>query len=153
MHKRHAKLMQIGGHIEITETPWQTLAHELKAESGYELKQLNVLQPTVGFPVITTAVVHPIPLLVNTHRIGESHFHTDLCYAFVTSQLPKQAPAADESQDLRWPTLDEYRLEVESGTALRDVLEIYEFALQVRDSYMAMPAASFSLEHPATSTV
>lgn len=42
-HKKIEVLMQIGGHIELDETPWQTVAHELEEESGYTPYELTVV--------------------------------------------------------------------------------------------------------------
>ena len=38
LHKKVGKLMQIGGHIELDETPWQSVVHELFEESGYDYR-------------------------------------------------------------------------------------------------------------------
>ena len=92
MHRRLGVLMQIGGHIEIDETPWQTVAHELTEESGYTLDELSVLQPSKARKV-TGAVVHPVPCLVNTHTAGPApHYHSDLCYVFEAQHLPSRGP-------------------------------------------------------------
>lgn len=44
-HKKTGKYMQFGGHIELDETPWQAVRHELMEESGYDLSDLQILQP------------------------------------------------------------------------------------------------------------
>ena len=50
MHKKLGKLLQIGGHVELHETPWQSVAHELR-ESGRDVR-------TVGFgEAVSTAGV------------------------------------------------------------------------------------------------
>ena len=151
MHRKFGMLMQIGGHIELDETPWQTVAHELVEESGYDVSDLKVLQPTADIPTIDGAVVHPVPFLVNTHKIGDDHYHSDLCFAFVASDKPKRAPADGESLDLRWTTHSELKALVESGEALRDAAEIYEQILSKIDSYAAVDCAKFSLEKPGPS--
>ena len=45
-HKKLHVFLQFGGHIEPHETPWEAITHELLEESGYELGQLELLQPT-----------------------------------------------------------------------------------------------------------
>lgn len=45
MHKKIKKLMQPGGHVELHETPWQAVVHEIEEEAGYEISQLKILQP------------------------------------------------------------------------------------------------------------
>ena len=42
MHRKIGKLAQIGGHIELNETPWQSIAHELEEESGYTLENATL---------------------------------------------------------------------------------------------------------------
>jgi 8-oxo-dGTP pyrophosphatase MutT (NUDIX family) len=148
MHRKYNVLMQIGGHIELDETPWQTLAHELLEESGYDVTDLKVLQPNADIPSIYGAVVHPAPFMMNTHKIGEDHYHSDLCFAFVASSKPTAAPAEGESTDLRWNTLSELKSLAESGEALRDIVEIYEQIVSKLDSYIAVDCSKFSLDKP-----
>jgi 8-oxo-dGTP diphosphatase len=148
MHRRLGVLMQIGGHIEIDETPWQTVARELTEESGYTVADLDVLQPT---PVrqVTGAVVHPVPCLVNTHTAGPAHYHSDLCYAFVAEDAPSRGPSDGESSDIRWMTIDEMKSQ-KQDELLGDVIDIYGTILQVfADTYLRIPADTFSLEKPA----
>src|ERR1700756_5030854 len=125
MHRKHNKLMQVGGHIEIDETPWQTLDHELLEESGYSLSELKVLQPTENIPVVDMAIVHPVPVISNTHKISESHYHSDYGYAFVADSLPKNLPAEGESQDIRWLTIEELEDAQSQHMAWKDAVDIY----------------------------
>lgn len=151
MHRKFGKLMQAGGHIELTETPWSAVAHELEEETGYRLSELSVLQPTPDKVTVKNAVVHPVPLLVNTHRISDEHFHTDLCYAFVARSVPQHAPAEGESEDLRWLTLPEYRQAVDEGTALEDAYDIYKLIVeQYLERYTWVHADEFTTDDPST---
>lgn len=149
-HKKLGRLMQIGGHVELAETPWSALAHEVAEESGYDLDQLDVLQVLALDVETRGAVRHPTPFLVNTHRLPRDHLHTDLCYAFVTDQAPRHGVGEGESHALTWPTLEELTAEVGPGGALADVAEFYRVVLeQVMPVARALPATSFSLEDPA----
>ena len=151
MHRKFNKLMQAGGHIELTETPWAAVAHELAEETGYRLQELSVLQPTARNVQVTNAVVHPVPLLVNTHRISGNHFHTDLCYAFVARSQPLSRPAEGESTDLRWLTLPELHSAVSEGEAMADMAGIYEQTItRFLEAYEWVPADTFSIEDPDT---
>lgn len=101
-----------GGHVEVTENPWQALQHELLEETGYELPQLHVLQPRMPELVFTdtTTVKHPLPFLVNTHPMEtdvKDHYHTDLAFLFITSELPKFKVGEGESDTLTWLTEEE----------------------------------------------
>lgn len=154
MHRKFGMLLQIGGHIELDETPWATVAHELAEESGYTLEELNVLQPDAEQVVADGAVVHPVPVLMNTHKINDTHYHSDLCYAFIAHAEPRQRVAAGESQDLRWMTLAQLKQSVNDGTAARDVSDFYE-AIVVRylSKYHQVPASSYSIEKPQTESL
>lgn len=81
-HKKMQKLLQIGGHIELNETPWQAISHELAEESGYTLDDVQVLQYTGAQVEGGSNVVHPVPFAMNTHNVGNEHYHSDLCYGF-----------------------------------------------------------------------
>ena len=148
MHRRLGVLMQIGGHIETDETPWQTVAHELTEESGYTLAELEVLQPS-RVRQVRGAVVHPVPCLVNTHNAGPGpHYHSDLCYVFVAKDIAKQDPSDGESSDIRWMTPAEMKGHT-SKKVLGDVIDIYETILdEFADTYQYVPATMFSLEKP-----
>lgn len=152
MHRKHGKLMQVGGHIELNETPWQTLVHELPEESGFTIDDLDVLQPQAEVLDIPNATVHPVPVRMNTHMVSAVHYHSDLGYAFIAKQEPSQLPADGESQDLRWLTITELKEAAIGGLALRDVVAIYEdIATNVVPGFHRIPASRFSAGKPSAS--
>lgn len=110
-HKRFAKYMQFGGHVELDESPWQALIHEIKEEVGYEINQLKILQPQGAITKLEGAVVHPLPVVINSHAYpgNSDHYHTDLTFAFVTDQEPKLKPADGESRDIKILSLKEVK--------------------------------------------
>jgi 8-oxo-dGTP pyrophosphatase MutT (NUDIX family) len=109
MHKKFHKLLQAGGHIELNETPWEAITHELLEETGYDINQLEILQPYHRIKFLPSVTIHPIPILHNTHKVDAEgkHMHTDLGYGFVTDQLPRGLPVEGESTDIRWLDLEE----------------------------------------------
>lgn len=147
-HKKVEKLMQVGGHIELNETPWQTIAHELEEESGYGLDELEVLQHTADRVRSSRNILHPVPVLMNTHNVGDEHFHSDLCFGFVAKGRPTRHVQEGESADLRWLTIDELDAQVKKSLALEDVADMYRFLLDRLETYVRVPATSFSLEKP-----
>ncbi|HSX05356.1 MAG TPA: NUDIX domain-containing protein [Candidatus Saccharimonadales bacterium] len=140
--------MQIGGHIELNETPWQTMVHELQEESGYKASELMVLQPTSDRITESATVYHPVPFIANTHGVGNEHYHSDWCYGFVASERPQRSPALSESTDLRWLTIEELKAATVSKTAVADVLPIYQFLLDHLESYVQVPASGYSVKKP-----
>lgn len=107
-HKVLGVLMQPGGHVELTETPWQAITHEILEETGYDMGQLEVFQPRIGLPFSAEYGWHPHPVAVRSFRFGDlDHFHTDLVYAFLTSESPKHPVAEGESPSLTWITESE----------------------------------------------
>lgn len=149
MHLKYGKLFQVGGHIELAETPWQAITHELIEESGYKLEDLQILQPKKVPMNVIGAVVHPVPVLMNTHKVLDDHYHSDLCFAFVTDKTPAQKPVEGESADLRWLTLEQLHEAVEQEIAAEDVYEFYKTILsQFLDTYERVPAVDYSLEKP-----
>ena len=95
--------MQFGGHVELHETPWQTITHELREESGYDLAQISILQPHIRVKELSDAVLHPQPIAHSTHPFGgnSDHFHTDIAYAAITTETPKNHPENGESTDMK----------------------------------------------------
>src|SRR5437879_1527745 len=69
-HKKSGKYQQFGGHIELDETPWQAVLHEIKEESGYDAKQLMLLQPKERLKSLGDADQHPVPVCHNTHTFS-----------------------------------------------------------------------------------
>lgn len=152
MHRKHGKLMQVGGHIELDETPWQTIAHEIPEESGIRLDQLYVLQPQNATLDITGAAVHPVPVIANTYFVGNAHYHSDFGYAFIAKGDPELHPAEGESAGLRWLTISELGRAVSAGAALQDVVDIYtHIAKSIVPVYYRIEATSFTLDKPAAS--
>jgi len=147
-HRLLGMLLQCGGHVETSETPWAALAHELAEEAGYVLAELDVLQPRPAAVPVTGAVAHPVPFCFETHRLGRDHFHTDLAYALVATAEPSGGPDADESQDLRWVTLDELRALAAAGEALEDVAAVYAAILTDGRRWHRIPATAFATTDP-----
>lgn len=149
MHRKIDRLMQVGGHIELTQTPWQAMVAELREESGYELYELELLQPVAVPPQVSDGVVHPVPFLVNTHAVGNEHYHSDLCYGFIAAAAPGTEPEAGESADMRWLTLSELRQLASNGVALQDVADIYAFLLDKRTAHYPVDPSLYPLDKPA----
>ncbi|HSW91527.1 MAG TPA: NUDIX domain-containing protein [Candidatus Saccharimonadales bacterium] len=103
LHKKAKLYAQFGGHIELDETPWQTTIHEMREETGYDITQLKLLQPSERMAHITGAVLHPQPVVHATmgYISQEGHFHTDSVYAFIANSAPDHSPAEGESTDIQ----------------------------------------------------
>jgi 8-oxo-dGTP pyrophosphatase MutT (NUDIX family) len=152
-HKKMDTLMQIGGHVELEETPWRSLSVELKEEAGYSLSQLSALQHSDVSVISHHNVQHPVPFAMNTHDVGSQHFHTDLCYGFVTDELPESAPNDQESTDLRWLTIDELQKALDENETLADVVQTYRALIAMQSTMSCVAASSFSTEDPTHATV
>lgn len=111
MHKKLHKYLQFGGHVELHETPWQAITHELAEESGYDITQLQLLQPKLRIKQLTGTNLHPHPVQINTHKINDEldHYHTDIAFALVTDQEPSAQVGQGESVDIRLFTLAELK--------------------------------------------
>ena len=109
-HKKLGLLLQIGGHVELLENPWQAVLHEVTEESGYTPDQLKLLQPSLRIPQMTGVATHPHPVTLLTHPFpGLEHSHIDIAWAFVTEQSPKQPVSDGESDTLQFLSAEELR--------------------------------------------
>ncbi len=147
MHRKLHRLLQPGGHVELDEHFWGSIAHELEEETGYTLDDLSVLQPKLRIETTADIVLHPQPLFVNTHSFPElKHAHTDSAYLFVTHAAPARLPKEGESHDLRWLTKAEIKdlpdeLIYENTRLV--CLDIFERFL---GAWEPVPAADYSIE-------
>jgi 8-oxo-dGTP diphosphatase len=145
MHKKLGMLLPVGGHIELEETPWLAIAHELEEEAGYEIKDLAIMQPHLrikqaGFEHI---IVHPQPFLMNTHHVVNEHYHSDTGYLFLASGDPSKQLADGESNDLRWLTrqeIDELAKEDVWQSTRLTCLGIFDSFI---NEWQSIPAAEF----------
>lgn len=106
-HKKIGRYYQFGGHVELHETPWQAVIHEIEEESGYLISQLQLLQPKDRVMALPTETIHPQPIAIVTHSFDDQHNHTDIEYAFVTHEEPALKVGEAESDDFVLLRLDE----------------------------------------------
>ncbi len=100
-HKILGVYLQFGGHIEKKETPWQTIAHELTEESGYNLGDLALLQPKVRITTLSGVDLHPVPVVMLTHAFNSEHNHTDIAWAFTASSPPTKSIEEGEADTIK----------------------------------------------------
>ena len=139
VHKKLGMLMQFGGHVEIQETPWDAILHEVVEETGYDPHQLRILQPEDRIGSLTDSNVHPVALVQSTHTFNPlpGHFHTDTAYVFITTEDPAHKPAAGETAESVWLTAEEVAsLTLEQTYA--NVKEIIVYAFSKLDTWEAV---------------
>ncbi len=148
-HKLLGQLLQAGGHVELNETPWQAIAHEIREETGYDLEQLSVLQPNIFLLTeLPKAKVHPMPVIQSSHGFDTlwlDHYHTDITYAFITTELPNNEPAEGESTEIRWYSLEELTW-VPEGEIIENIRVIGKYILtHIVKEWVPVPATKFEL--------
>ncbi len=128
-HKKLGLLLPVGGHVELHETPWAAVVHEVAEESGYDMEQLMVLQPKVRIRTMDGVKTHPVPLFLQTHEFKKNadHFHVDIGFLFIAQDLPTKLPAEGESSELLWLTNEEIKARKEEMP--EDIAQIYDFCL------------------------
>ena len=144
-HRSLGVWMQTGGHVELTETTWQAVAHELREETGYELDQVAVLQPALRLGPLPDNDVHPQPICLRTvpvaRGVEHEHWHIDLGFALVTAEAPRLAVSPGESTELAWLTRRQL-LDLPAGETYEDVRQIHLYILdRLLDAWPAVPAA------------
>jgi 8-oxo-dGTP pyrophosphatase MutT (NUDIX family) len=146
LHRKIGKYLQFGGHVELHETPWQAVAHELREESGYDIDQLRILQPAERVKQLSDAVIHPQPAAHSTHPFGggTDHFHTDIGYAVVAVEPPRHLPEDGESTTIKLLTRSELAAMPESDLPdnVKQIgLFIFDYCLKHWES---VPATEFN---------
>ena len=145
-HKKLGRFMQFGGHVELHETPWQAIIHELREESGYDLSQLDILQPRLRMKSMKGAVMHPVPIACNTHlfKQGMDHFHTDIEYAFIAKKAPLHAVLQGESDHIRLFTEKDLET-MDNSQTFENIREIALFVLrEILIDWERVPATEFT---------
>lgn len=146
LHRKIGKYLQFGGHVELHETPWQAVSHELREESGYDIDQLQILQPEARVKSLSDAVIHPQPASHSTHPFGNGidHFHTDIAYALIANEPPRHAPEDGESTNIKLLTRSELATLGEDDTPdnVKQIgLFIFDHCLS---NWEAVPATEFN---------
>ncbi len=126
-HKKIGKWLQFGGHVELNEDPWQALTHEILEESGYEMDQLELIE-TTNWPKLSDYKTHPLPFSINTHPFSDNHYHTDLSYAFRTTENPNNSIMAGESANIKLFSREELN-SLSDKAIFRNVKELGIFVL------------------------
>lgn len=149
MHRKLGKLLPVGGHIELDETPWQAAAHEIAEESGYALDQLMLLQPHQRLHNLRYVILHPQPIVAATYDITPDHFHSDVSYALVATGDPNGKPDEGESTDMRWLTRDEVR-SLSSDEIWENTKQACEFIFEtVLPTWEQVPTSNFTVQGAA----
>lgn len=141
-HKIFKKWLQFGGHVELHETPWEAICHEIPEETGYEMSQLKIMQPHDRITKMGTTTIHPIPVVHFTHPFPDiKHSHTDKGFLFVTDQPPKNKIGKGESQEMGLFTLAEIAKHPNLITGVEDIMQfIVDVALP---NWEALPTSTF----------
>lgn len=145
------KRMQIGGHEELIENPWQAALRELEEEAGYAADQegLFVLQPNyyicdegegdLILPVNLQPVVHDFN--------GDStHRHTDTAYALIACE----PPVAEKAQGERVSQVFESLRQIEAlgdDEIIRSVRRLAVFTMTiVLEQWERVPLSNFRVK-------
>ncbi|HZM64265.1 MAG TPA: NUDIX domain-containing protein [Candidatus Saccharimonadales bacterium] len=149
-HKKLHVWMPFGGHVELNETPWAAVAHELLEESGYNLQQLQLLQPPdalVDFQDVSIA--HPLPFIFGTHPFDGkiAHYHTDASFLFATKQEPQHEIDESESSALQLFSSQEIQ-NIPSSKILQNVRVAVLYAFDLLRKWRAVDALAYSVGSP-----
>jgi len=149
-HKKYGTYQSAGGHVEVDESVWSALIHEILEESGYSVEQFEVMQPKNRIKEVSKpSVLAPQPVFINTHKTSEDskHFHIQLLFLLVTSQEPAAGVASGESDDFIEVDKQEVHSLVKEGTVawyIGDCIDyVYDYIL---NNWEAVPASSFETE-------
>ncbi|HYH75249.1 MAG TPA: NUDIX domain-containing protein [Candidatus Saccharimonadales bacterium] len=148
-HKKLNQYLQFGGHVELDESPWSAVVHEIAEESGYAMNQLKILQPQTGLQAISSGIIHPQPVATLSIRFGDTdHYHTDIAYAFVTREAPAGVVSDDELSDIKLCTAAELAA-LPAGQIPENVREAGLFILdECLQHWTEVDCATFQTSNP-----
>lgn len=149
-HKKLNSWMQFGGHVELHETPWATIVHELKEESGYSTDQLKLLQPPHTLAAFgDSSVIHPLPFIFGTHPFDGKmdHYHTNVDFLFITTEEPKHSIPENESTTFKLFTLQEI-IDLPKTEILENVRNVSRYAFTLLDQWDSVNPTKFSDSSP-----
>jgi 8-oxo-dGTP pyrophosphatase MutT (NUDIX family) len=101
-HRKLAKWLPIGGHIELDEDPEAAALRESQEESGFEVELLGDRPPTTGPG--TRALI--APRFLDIHRINDTHEHIGMIY-WARPKSGSMRLASAEHHDICWRGLAE----------------------------------------------
>src|SRR3977135_3675997 len=96
-HRKLAKWLPLGGHIELHADPEVAPLREAGEKSGLEVELLGQRPPTTG--PATRALI--APRFLDIHRISETHEHIGMIY-WARPKNGSLTLAAAEHHDIRW---------------------------------------------------
>ena len=99
VHRKLGIWLQPGGHLDPGETPAGAALRETVEETG-----LPVRHPETG----------PMLVHIDVHPAADDHLHLDMRYLLVSPEAEPR-PAAGESPQVRWFSLDEARAVADPG--------------------------------------
>jgi 8-oxo-dGTP pyrophosphatase MutT (NUDIX family) len=113
-HKKLDKWMQVGGHVELDETPDQALLREIKEETGLSVDVLSEKPAGIDYP--PAHVTLWTPNRIGYFKFGDvDHYHIDLTY-YARAHSDKALLEEDGANAIRWfseAELDEPKYSIE----------------------------------------
>lgn len=109
LHKKAKKILPLGGHIELNESPEETCIREAYEESGLNIKIYNPfnekLKKSCNFSN-EKLLINPMHTILG--EVAPEHYHIDFVY-YATSESFETKPATGESKLLKWYSKEEIR--------------------------------------------
>lgn len=146
-----SKRMQIGGHEELLENPWQAALRELREESGYLPDQdgLYVMQPSYYLRDEGEGdLILPFSLQTVVHDFDGNpiHKHIDTAYALLATQPPEGERDEGESGRLIYESLGGVE-SLSDDQIMRSVKRLAIFTLTVcLEQWEQVPISEFRTE-------
>jgi len=102
-HRKLAKWLPLGGHIELDEDPEMAAYREAREESGLDVELVGERPPTTEPG--TRALI--APRFLDIHRISATHEHIGLLY-WARPKNPQSVTLAEqEHHGIRWCAIDD----------------------------------------------
>lgn len=110
LHKKAKKILPLGGHIEVNESPEEACIREVKEEAGLNISLYNKIDKNLKEACDLSGeklLINPIHSVFG--KVGKDHYHMDFVYYGISESFDC-VPGDLESKVLKWYSKEDLKM-------------------------------------------